>query len=141
MKTYGEPEAFVNDYKNEVDLIVNLSASPWNHVDGLNKTEERQSLFETLTEKADLIYCNAVGGQDDLIFDGRSVYVSQGKFYYLPAFEEVSVVIDADNFSKSGSASSKDIYKDIYSALVLGTRDYFRKTGFTKALIGLEWRS
>jgi NAD+ synthase (glutamine-hydrolysing) len=87
------------------------------------------------------VYCNAVGGNDELIFDGGSLaaHPERGLVAGLAAFREENHVIDLDNpagyvsehFNLKGNAATQ-------AALVLGLRDYAHKSGFKKALIGLS---
>jgi NAD+ synthase (glutamine-hydrolysing) len=91
-----------------------------------------------------VLYVNQVGGQDDLIFDGRSVFMDvKGRMLFRgPAFHEGLFFFDWNPVDQkphevplpewTGSA------KEIYQALVMGVRDYFRKNGFKKAVIGLS---
>ena len=88
-----------------------------------------------------VVYCNAVGGNDELIFDGRSMAVSpSGKVLAgLAGFEEECRVVDISAEEDIFSASfSQNESKDIHDALVLGLEDYATKSGFKKALIGLS---
>jgi NAD+ synthase (glutamine-hydrolysing) len=86
-----------------------------------------------------MLYVNQVGGNDELIFDGRSMCVDRdGKLTaYLPAFEEAVVVVDTAQGDGMDFAPA-DPVPDIYDALVLGLRDYVQKCGFRSAAIGLS---
>jgi NAD+ synthase (glutamine-hydrolysing) len=133
-----------------IDMVINISASPFH----IGKIEQRQ---ETLRQCAKhfnctVAYCNLVGGQDELVFDGKSMFVdSSGKIVcQAKAFEEDVLLADLSSshkltpyhYTKSTSrtaSSSKDNWcSDVYSALVLGTRDYVHKNGFSKAIVGLS---
>ena len=125
--------------QQEVDLIINLSASPWHN----EKNEIRSTL---VTEAAcqchcPVVYCNLIGGNDELIFDGRSL-VANGEgevICAMAAFEEDVQVIDLDETSNQIAPSfNQSEMKDIQQALVLGLRDYVHKTGFKKAIVGLS---
>jgi NAD+ synthase (glutamine-hydrolysing) len=126
------------------DLMVNLSASPWNH----GKGDVRHKLVaDTARQLAcPVAYINAVGGNDELIFDGRSVVCdARGQIIGgLAAFREELRVIDlraAPPTPKSPAIAptfDQADLADIYDALVLGVRDYAHKTGFKKALLGLS---
>jgi NAD+ synthase (glutamine-hydrolysing) len=129
------------------DLMLNLSASPWHHSKGDIRcrlvTESARSLG------CPVVYCNAVGGNDELIFDGRSMVAdSAGKVVAgLPAFREatpvVSVVTRRDAPASPALAQidptfAQEDMKDIFEALVLGLRDYAGKSGFRRALVALS---
>lgn len=118
------------------ELLVNLSASPW----GTGKHRLREQLVAATAKRTGkpCLIVNQVGAQDDLIFDGGSVACdATGKtIARLPLFEE-SVFI-ADPESGAPDAWRQDDIADEIDALVLGIRDYFRKTGHERALIGLS---
>ncbi len=122
------------------DLMVNLSASPWHH----GKSHVRQTL---VTEAARTLGCpvayvNAVGGNDELIFDGRSLAADgQGRVIaQLAAFSEELRIVDTDASASAfkPQPSTDDTPADIFAALVLGLRDYAHKSGFTRALVALS---
>jgi len=126
-------------------LILNISASPF-HV---GKTSERQMIVSQCAKKLGCAvgYCNLIGGQDELVFDGRSMFAdADGKVVAIAkAFAEDLLIaeIEVDNgkikiaVEKEPEENVGDI-GDVYQALVLGTRDYVRKNGFEKAVIGLS---
>ena len=118
------------------DLIVNISSSPYHR----NRKNVRKELIANKFADANcpFIYCNLVGGQDELIFDGNSLIlnsdmnlIKEGK-----SFEEDLVI--ADLSSSPIDEKSEEINGEIYQALCLGIKDYFRKTGHKKAVIGLS---
>lgn len=124
-----------------VDLILNLSASPWH----LGKEETRRKLVSAVARfcQAPAILCNAVGGNDELIFDGSSLAaLADGSiFASLPSFKEELQIVDLD--ANAGTRAPKPgpvrpEIEDIEDALVLGLRDYAWKSGFKTALIGLS---
>ncbi|WP_417915681.1 NAD+ synthase [Candidatus Electronema sp. JM] len=121
------------------DLLINISASPYHH----GKLGERRRLFASLCQrhKLPLLYVNQVGGQDSLIFDGHSAAVNaQGEICAAAAgFREDMLIINTDELrSKSSCAAPEDSIAQVEAALVLGLRDYLRKTGFRKAVLGLS---
>ncbi|MBL4576010.1 MAG: NAD+ synthase [Opitutaceae bacterium] len=125
--------------KSSIDLLINLSASPWH----FSKENVRENLIKETAKKCGvpLIYCNAVGGNDELIFDGRSMVAdSKGNLVAgLKAFKEDHRIIDLETSTPAiDSTFKQDDMQDIYDALVLGLRDYAHKSGFQKALIGLS---
>ena len=131
------------------DLMVNLSASPWHSA----KANVRQNLVVADAARAlgcPVVYVNAIGGNDELIFDGRSHVVdAQGRVIAgLAAFADELRVVDLPP-STSGSQLSAlspqlsptfvlDEMADIHAALVLGLRDYAHKSGFKRALVALS---
>jgi NAD+ synthase (glutamine-hydrolysing) len=121
------------------ELMVNLSASPWHHGKG---NVRHQLVADTARQlRCPVAYVNAIGGNDELIFDGRSVVCdASGRVIGgLASFREELQVIDTAATEPHLSATfDQDDLADIYAALVLGVRDYARKTGFKQALLGLS---
>ncbi|PSB04208.1 NAD+ synthase [Merismopedia glauca] len=138
------PENPIADLANQkVDLIVNLSASPYS----LGKQKIREAMLKHSSHhyQIPIIYANQVGGNDDLIFDGGSVaFNSQGELVCRgKTFESDLLNLNFD--IKTQNLTSKEIRnlpetegEEIWQALVLGVRDYARKCGFSKAVIGLS---
>ena len=122
----------------KASLFINLSASPFY----VGKEKIRLNLLKTqaLRYKTPIIYINQVGGNDELIFDGRSMVVnSKGKLVnVLSSFKEDVKTIDTAKFNKSIIFKPSKEIKNIYQALILGLKDYSRKCGFKKAIIGLS---
>jgi NAD+ synthetase len=126
-----------------VDVIVNLSASPYT----MNKQKLRESMLQhsAIRYQKPIVYANQVAGNDDLIFDGCSVaFDSKGEIVCrAKAFETDLVVLEFDEEMrdlKKGTIAAAPANEDeeIWSALVLGVRDYSRKCGFTKVVLGLS---
>lgn len=119
-----------------VDLVINLSASPWFY----GKKHIREDLIKSVATRcnAPVVYCNQIGGNDELIFDGQSlVGTKDGNIHsHLPAFEESVQVIDLAG--KGFFTDVKEDIENIHNALVLGIRDYARKSAFKQALVGLS---
>ena len=121
------------------DLILNLSASPV----FLGKQKLREEMLSAVARKysVPLIYANQTGGNDDLVFDGRSCgFAPDGSLMArAPGFSEDVLVIDLDDLS-ANTIADDDFSKasETWQALVLGTRDYVLKSGFSKALVGLS---
>ena len=119
-----------------IDLLVNLSASPFH----TGKVEQRQKMLSFLAKRigCPVVYCNAVAGNDQLIFDGNSIAHGANGDVLLqcPGFEENLSVVDTDG----ASVAFKQInpMQEIYEALVLGVRDYLHKCGFKSAVVGLS---
>ena len=118
-------------------LLLNLSASPWS----LGKEHSRHILLSQLSAKCGcpLVYCNLVGGNDELVFDGGSQYYNgHGVLGASGAmFTEDLVLIDTETIEPK-SVDTNDDNEKIYSALSLGLRDYLKKCGFNSAVIGLS---
>ncbi len=128
------------------DLLINIAASPY----CLGKIETRLAIFATLTRKygIPLLYCNQVGGQDSLIFDGASMAVAaDGTIAAVaPKFAEAMLVVEWDGRSVRGPmaagpaipADDDERAAEVLAALTTGTRDYVRKCGFRQVLLGLS---
>ena len=118
------------------EILINISASPWS----LGKNRMRREMLATTAEKVKrpLIYCNAVGGNDELIFDGGSlVFNAEGQItQQAPHFSEAFLVGDLDG--PVGEMVVTEETAMLHDALVLGVRDYLGKCGFTSAVIGLS---
>ncbi len=120
-------------------LILNLSSSPYH----AGKWEERRELVagHAVASRCPVAYCNLVGGQDELVFDGGSMVVSaKGRLLARARmFEEDLLFCDVDGEKESGSiAPVPGDDEEIFRALVLGTRDYVDKNRFPGAIIGLS---
>jgi NAD+ synthetase len=118
-------------------IIINVSASPWH----LGKNKLRHEMLAALAAKSHcpVIYCNAVGGNDELIFDGASLVfngrgqlVAEGKM-----FDEDFLLVEIESAPAIAREALPDEEK-IFKALVLGLRDYAHKCGFKSALLGLS---
>ncbi len=162
----------------DAEVLINISSSPFH--DGKELLREQMIATRATDNSAVLAFCNVVGGQDELIFDGGSLFVDQeGRVIARsPRFEEDLLVADVDVEAvfrnrlhdsrrrkerrdvsspiaidlpdlqpKSTCISPPEIpdfprpvdrLKNIYDALVLGTRDYVLKNGFEKVFIGLS---
>lgn len=145
----------------EPDVMINLSASPYNYAQDV----VRNSLVKAHTQKYGLpmFYCNTVGSQTEIVFDGGSlVYDADGqRVAEMKYFEEDYQVFDLNTICTKPSApvtetgpvyfSAMDVgldtdtlsyltgeknIEEIYHALILGIRDYFEKMGFRKAILG-----
>ncbi len=118
------------------DMIVNLSASPYH----LGKGKLRREMLVELATRhgVPFAYCNAVGGNDQLIFDGCSIAAQpDGRSKALPSFIEAHEVIDFKGAWPEHEAAM-EACEELHKALVLGIRDYFSKCGFRDAVLGLS---
>lgn len=119
------------------DWVVNLSASPFSS----GKPEIRQAVFERAIAStgASLIFCNQVGANDDLIFDGGSAVVEKQGLHatYAASFAEDLLVWEASDLKRASLAKPAPV-EEISSALVLGIRDYVAKTHGAGVCLGLS---
>jgi NAD+ synthase (glutamine-hydrolysing) len=116
--------------------ILNLSSSPYN----VGKPALRREMVSELaaTYHVPFYYCNSIGGNDELVFDGNSFGIdASGKtIFQMPGFrEDISV---AESTAESFPAADLSPEQEIYEALTLGVRDYFSKCGFRSAVLGLS---
>lgn len=140
--------------KEEPDLMINLSASPFDYT----HDEDRKAIIKAnvLKYKLPLFYCNGIGSQTEVVFDGGSLVfdASANLCGQLPMFEEAisgfqlndDGSINAPIIKKSQEVFSAELNPDfldeklnihwIHDAIVLGIKDYFFKMGFTKAILG-----
>jgi len=131
----------------QIQMIVNISASPFH----TGKIKAREKVVNACAKELNcaVAYCNLVGGQDELIFDGRSIFAdSTGRIVAkAKAFDEDLIIADviaaADGTvqikpAQAAARQPSDPVDEIYQALVLGTRDYAHKNGFQKVLLGLS---
>jgi len=119
------------------ELILNLSASPF----GLGKPGIRHEMVATVARNygRSICYCNAVGGNDQLVFDGNSIAVNKSGelIAQLLAFRTAEEVIDTEAAPGRQFEKSNDM-ADLFDALSLGVRDYLTKCGFKSAVLGLS---
>ena len=127
-------------YRNHVDFVISVNASPFT----TQKVELRKQILAKRSQEINkpIVYVNQVGGQDSLIFDGASM-IANGTDVRVVAdqFEEDSSIIIYDNGTLHLQGRSIVLEEEIVQikrALVLGVKDYFRKTGFKKAVLGLS---
>jgi NAD+ synthase (glutamine-hydrolysing) len=118
--------------------IVNLSASPFT----AGKHRLREQMLGSLARRhrVPVVYVNQYGGNDDLVFDGRScAFDAQGAAIArgLPFAADV-VVCDLEHSTPVPAEPDTPIESEVWHALVLGTRDYARKCGFARAVLGLS---
>jgi NAD+ synthetase len=118
------------------EIILNISASPFNS----GKPRQRIEMLSRLAagSACPLLYCNALGGNDQLIFDGNSLaFDARGRcLAQLPGFEECVRVVDTDGPSIEPAYHSDP--EEIHAALVLGLRDYAIKCSFKSVVLGLS---
>ncbi|MBS0603794.1 MAG: NAD+ synthase [Verrucomicrobia bacterium] len=119
------------------DLILNLSASPYQFQKPDMRVKVCSKCAQTL--HCPVVLCCQVGGNDQLVFDGYSIYVDEEGHLRQMAkgFEEDEMIVDLDA-PACPCPFTYDPMKDLYQALVLGVRDYFHKSGFKKGCLGLS---
>lgn len=123
------------------DLIIAANASPYHR----GKWQQRADALSAMAKRhaVPVLYANAVGGQDDLIFDGDSqAYDAQGQCVARAALFEtacLATVFDGTTLSSTDAvADAPDTWGEVYDALVVGTRDYINKNGFPGVILGLS---
>ncbi len=120
------------------DIVLNISASPF----WIGKRELRRDMLAAIARhhRVPVAMVNQVGGNDSLVFDGSSIVlnaqgeiIAQGR-----SFEEDLIYFDSGSLTGDKHEQIEGDEASVYAALVLGTRDYMRKCGFRKAIIGLS---
>jgi len=119
-------------------LMINISASPFSR----GKVRGRYELIKghVVRNGVPFVYVNQIGGNDQLLFDGSSMALD-GRGYpvaMLLSFAEDAVTVDMDCSGSPERLPAVDEIADIYNALVMGIRDYVRKCGFSKVIVGLS---
>jgi NAD+ synthase/NAD+ synthase (glutamine-hydrolysing) len=120
------------------EIVLNISASPFS----VGKRELRQAMLASIARqhRVPVLLVNQVGGNDSLVFDGNSLALNPdgGVVAQAKSFEEDLILVDT-------AAMTGDVHPQVatdegsaYAALVLGTRDYVRKCGFRKVVVGLS---
>lgn len=140
--------------KQQPDIMLNLSASPFDYT----HVEDRKAIVKLNTSKYQLpmLYCNCVGSQTEIVFDGGSLVFDKdaNMVRQLPLFEEAyelfelnddgtfttPVLVTADKLPNNEFNPTELDYNlctaEIYHAIIIGIRDYFQKMGFSKAILG-----
>jgi NAD+ synthase (glutamine-hydrolysing) len=119
-------------------VLISINASPYH----MGKRALRREVFSATARhsRIPIVYVNQVGGNDQLIFDGSSFAMNaQGDVIASAAsFEEDLVLVDTETLTGDHNETYADECDAAYQALVLGTRDYIRKCGFERVIIGLS---
>lgn len=123
--------------KLKPDYVVNLSASPFSV--GRSQTRLTVCSKAAVSLGCPLVLCNQVGGNDSLIFDGRSLAIAADGTLLACAkkFSEDFLIVDLDR-PAANLPADPDSIEDLFQALVLGVRDYFWKSGLKRACLGLS---
>ncbi|MFL6374058.1 MAG: NAD+ synthase [Pyrinomonadaceae bacterium] len=142
-KTFWSERLYEYDPTDEVidlgaDVIVSVNASPYNK--GKIKLRCDMVAHRAKLQKKPIVFVNLVGGNDGIIFDGASLIADEEGDIILQAtaFEEFVETVELDVRKPDARGISGAECESIHQALVLGVRDYARKNGFKKALIGLS---
>ena len=136
-KTY-EHDPVAEAVNAGAEVILNLSASPYSR--GKEPLRREMLSFSAAKHGLPLAFVNQVGGNDELVFDGRSLGISAAGEVVAAcaAFEEDMAVFDTA--ARGGKSARLDMpaEEEVFRALVLGTRDYARKCGFARGIVGLS---
>jgi len=142
-KTFWKERLYAHDPAEELielgaEVLISINASPFNK----GKMAERCAMVSHRAKAANLpiVFVNLVGGNDGIVFDGASIVSDcEGKIILqAPPFEEFFGTVDLDCGVADERCLPGDDIETIRSALVLGIRDYARKNGFKKAVVGLS---
>lgn len=123
---------------SKAELLLVMNASPYDY----DKFDRRVQLIQQYTKQGlSIVYLNLIGGQDELVFDGRSIAMDHSNTIktHLPAFTEACETITYDAGQLSGLMTPMpNRLETMYQALVLGLRDYIEKNHFSGVLLGLS---
>ncbi|MFO1496499.1 MAG: NAD+ synthase [Lysobacterales bacterium] len=141
------PEPAAAACRAGAELLIVLNASPYNQ----GKCADREAVLTARAREngVPLIYCNLIGGQDDLVFDGQSLLVGDDGVVHAraPAFEEALLYVDIERQPDGRlqchardwpAPRNEPLAAEVYRALVRATADYVRKNGFREVLLGLS---
>jgi len=119
-------------------LLINISASPF--AVGKEAVRKRLVADHSARHRLPFVFVNQVGGNDELVFDGRSMaFDSQGRpQLVLRSFQEELAVVETESSGAESKYIDIDPIESIHDALALGVRDYVRKCGFEKVVLGLS---
>ena len=124
--------------KAKSDLLINISASPY----AFGKRAFRRKMLGAIARryKLPVVFANLIGGNDSLVFDGSSFVIDpSGKVRaQAKSFEEDLLVVDLGARTGTAAQQTECETEAVFQALVLGTRDYCRKCGFERAVVGLS---
>lgn len=119
-------------------ILINVSASPFN----VGKEEVRYRLFQNHARRygVPFVYVNQVGGNDELVFDGRSMCLDRNgePVKIFSSFREETARVDMNTTGTPGMYSPENRIETVYRALTMGLRDYMKKCGFSQAVLGLS---
>jgi NAD+ synthase (glutamine-hydrolysing) len=125
-------------YARKIDMLINISASPYT----LGKAVLRMNMLKNISSQYEMptIYCNQVGGNDDLLFDGFSMVVdAEGRLIRVgKEFETDLLIWDTKEAHEALKNPFQSEEGSVLKGLIMGTRDYTFKCGFQKVLVGLS---
>ena len=142
-KQYWERRRYSRDPVEELAsagarILISINASPYH----MGKRAQRTEVFRATARhfRVPLVYVNQVGGNDQLLFDGSSFAMSPAGEVIASAasFEEDLVMVDTEKLTGDQHGDFPDECAAVYAALAMGTRDYIRKCGFERVIIGLS---
>ena len=142
-KQYWERRRYSRDPVEELAsagarILISINASPYH----MGKREQRTEIFSATARhfRVPIVYVNQVGGNDQLLFDGTSFAMNpEGQVIACAAsFEEDLVLVDTQKLTGERHDNYPDERDAVYQALAMGTRDYIRKCGFERVIIGLS---
>lgn len=124
--------------KKGATLLINISASPFRM--GKDEIRFKMASSHAMRHKVPFVFVNQVGGNDDLVFDGRSMLITaNGRMAAsCPPFKEDIVTIDTHASKDTSPFQPLDKINSVHDALILGLRDYAKKCGFSRVLVGLS---
>jgi NAD+ synthetase len=125
--------------QGNINGIINISASPFQR----NKEQIRKSIFSRISRRygVPFLYCNQVGGQDSLLFDGRSLVMDKAGTIVAQAlgFQEDCIIVDTQNWQgEMHGAPQISEQAAVYHGLVMGVADYVKKCHFSSVVLGLS---
>lgn len=136
-KNEYESDPVVKISRLKPDLLINLSASPWH----IGKNKQREGLLSNVAKKCQcpVAYVNAVGGNDELVFDGASMIVDKNGSVLgrCDSFRESIKAYELGEQTETAYTNPPEM-ESLRLALTLGVQDYAHKSGFSKCLIGLS---
>ncbi|MDQ3414201.1 MAG: NAD+ synthase, partial [Verrucomicrobiota bacterium] len=136
-RPFYETELVAGLVAKGAELIVNLSASPFS----VRKPGSRREMLaaSARTHRCPIVYCNVVGGNDQLIFDGGSIAFNRAGdlIAQLPSFETAEAIVETETTTPLSSEQPAEM-AELYGALSLGVRDYLAKCNFKSAVLGLS---
>lgn len=136
-RLYGHRDPVEAFAAAKVDLLLSVSASPYEW----GKQATREKIHAHVAQKvgAPLIYVNQVGANDEILFDGRSFAVSKtGRVVRLGAFQTEQLTLETSELESKPTLAGAEEISVLADGLVVGIRDYFRRTGFKSAIVGLS---
>jgi len=131
---------YLEKLKGKIDYIINISASPYY----MQKWKERIKIFkkQAIRYKSGILFCNLIGGQDELVFDGHSFVIDKNGKLVLQGyqFKECNLIFELNNILKTDFHKYTPLIKveEVLEALKLGTTDYILKNGFKKVVVALS---